>query len=150
MPIVFIMGPACSGKSTYIKNHFDGYTVIDLFDFQKNCWNFESIAKSYEDCKEALINAIKENKDVVMEHTLLRAIRRAPYIEAVRELTDSPIDIICMNPSEDLLNYRKGLRGVKGNAKEELKVLEIPSKEEGFRKVLVINEKLNEDNHMSH
>ena len=142
MKIIFVMGIAGSGKSTYIKDNFKDFTVVDLFDFQKHCYTFEDCWKSYMDAKDALINAIKENKDVVLEHTLLRAERRKIYIDAVREITDNPIEIILINPEFDILVKRNKERNIYVSddyLKQNLDVLEIPTESEGFDKVTIIN-----------
>ncbi len=143
MQIIFVIGPACAGKSTYIKNNFPDFKVIDLYDFQKDYafLGYDECVKSYEKCKDALIEAIKNNENVVMEHTLLRAIRREVYINAVKELGDYEIECVCIKPSPEVLNKRKELRNIKSKIewdKEELDFLEIPTIEEGFSNIKLI------------
>ncbi len=145
MQIIFVIGPACAGKSTYIKNNFPNFKVIDLYDFQKNYTflGYNECFESYEKCKDALIEAIKNNENVVMEHTLLKAIRRKVYIDAVKELGDYGIECICIKPSPEVLNKRKELRNIKSKIewdKEELDLLEIPTIEEGFSNIKLIEE----------
>ena len=145
MQITFVIGPACAGKSTYIKNNFSDFKVIDLYDFQKDYafLGYNECVESYEKCKDALIEAIKNNENVVMEHTLLKAIRRKVYIDAVKELGDYEIECICIKPSPEVLNKRRKLRNIKSKIewdKEELDLLEIPTIEEGFSNVKLIEE----------
>lgn len=143
MRITFVMGLPASGKSTYIKNNFKDTKVIDLYDFQKNSFTFEDIWKSYMDCKDALIEAIKNGEDVVMEHTLLKGIRRKIYIDAIREITNDPIDIIVINPPLEKLRDREKERKIYFNDEcilNNLKVLEIPTIEEGFNSVTIIEQ----------
>ena len=145
MRIIFVIGPACAGKSTYIKNNFPDFKVIDLYDFQKDYafLGYNECVESYEKCKDALIEAIKNNEDVVMEHTLLKAIRRKVYIDAVKELGDYEIECICIKPTPEVLHQRKELRNIKSKiewGKEELAILEIPTIEEGFSNVKLIEE----------
>lgn len=143
MRIVFVMGIPASGKSTYIKDNFKDYKVIDLYDFQENSFTFEDIWKSYMDCKDALIEAIKNGEDVVMEHTLLKGIRRKIYIDAIREITDEPIDIFLINPPLEILRERAKERKVYFDDEyilNQLNVLEIPTIDEGFRNVTIIEE----------
>ena len=145
MQIIFVIGPACAGKSTYIKNIFSDFKVIDLYDFQKDYTflGYNECVKSYEKCKDALIEAIKNNENVVMEHTLLKAIRRKVYIDAVKELGDYEIECICIKPSPEVLNKRRELRNIKSKIewdKEELDLLEIPTIEEGFSNIKLIEE----------
>ena len=145
MQIIFVIGPACAGKSTYIKNNFSDFKVIDLYDFQKDYafLGYNECVESYEKCKDALIEAIKNNENIVMEHTLLKAIRRKVYIDAVKELGDYEIECICIKPSPEVLNKRRELRNIKSKIewdKEELDLLEIPTIEEGFSNVKLIEE----------
>lgn len=101
MAIKIVMGPSCAGKSTFIKETFPQATVIDSFNFQKDFMSINEIMQSYIDCKDALISTIKEGKDVVLEHTLLKAKRRPMYIDAIREITDEPINIYVVMPDSD-------------------------------------------------
>lgn len=148
MKITFVIGIPGSGKSTYISENFKDRKVIDLFDFQKpykeKGWiTKEEILKSYEDTKEALLKCIKNNEDVVLEHTFLRAIRRIPYLEAIKEITDYPIDIVVMKPSLEILRERWIKRKMYIEDDEILNflnVLEIPSIEEGYSNVIIITE----------
>lgn len=143
MKITFVMGIPCSGKSTYIKNNFSDRKVIDLYDYQKNekFTTIETIKESYEKCKNALIDAIKNNEDVVMEHTLLRAIRRKVYIDAVKSITECPIEIVVINPDIKILKQRAEKRDIYNDdeyIKEMQNTLEIPTKEEGFSNIKII------------
>lgn len=143
--IKIVMGPACAGKSYFIKENFPTATVIDLYDYQKTrpYLNSEGIMESYEECKNALVEAIKENKEeIVLEHTLLKAKRRKVYIDAIREVTDKPIIIYVVLPSREILKKFSKLRGVNYDDLDIdliLDVLEIPTKEEGFASVIMVD-----------
>jgi gluconate kinase len=122
--------------------------VIDLYDFQgKGFVTVESIWQSYVDCAEALKQAIKEHKDVVLEHTLLKRIRREWYIEQIREVTTDEIKIICIVPTvEELLEHAK-LRKIymsKGEAEGMLEILEIPTTDEGYSSIEIIKKQKTE------
>jgi len=150
MQIIFVIGPSCVGKSTYIKEHYKNFEIIDLYKFQQDykILGLAQVVESYEKCKEALIKTVKENKNVVMEHTLLRAERRIPYIEAVKALGNFDIECVCIKPNIELLVKRKILRGldqyglseeeIKQMCEEELKMLELPTVDEGFSKITII------------
>lgn len=141
MKIIFVMGFAGSGKSTYIKEQFKDMKVLDLYDYQENCWTYDTVWDSYMRIKDDLIEAIKNNEDVVMEHTLLKAIRRKIYIDAVREVTDCPISIVFVNPTREVLKERRKKRGLNFGDKNidmEMEVLEAPSLEEGFDKIDIV------------
>ena len=145
MSIIIVSGPACAGKSTFIKKTFPDRTIIDLKDFQDKypVLTYENVAKSYDDCKKALITAIKEGKEVVLEHTLLREIRRKVYIDAIKEVTNDEIIIYCFKPSLELLvnrvEERCGKRG-EADAKNSLNTLEIPTFAEGYSQIFIIKD----------
>lgn len=153
MAVTIVMGPTCSGKSHLIKERFANAKVIDLYDFQGNGFvTVESIWQSYVSCADALKRAIKEHKDVVLEHTLLKRIRREWYIEQIRMVTNDEIKIICIVPTvEELLDHAK-LRKIhmsKDEAKSMLEILEIPTEDEGYSNVEIIDRQKGEVNQTS-
>lgn len=145
-PIKIVMGVSCGGKSYFIKNNFPDAFVLDVLDYQQKrkremLFYYDALLAANEDIKNDLVQAILEDKDVVMEHTLLRAIRREPYIKAIREVTDRDIDIYVVCPSFE--QYEKNLkeRKVKPCAViEMLKVFEMPTKDEGYTHVYIVDE----------
>lgn len=144
MPITIVMGPPCSGKSTFIKENFKDSTVIDLFNFQARTRpSFDSVWKSYVDCAEKLKECIKEGKkNIVLEHTLLRKERREWYISQIREVSNDDIEIYCIVPSKDTLIKRAKSRHrpiTDISAEDVLNILEIPTKDEGYSKVHILN-----------
>ena len=142
--IVIVAGPTCTGKSTYIKNHFPDYKVVDLFDFQKGIiLTADNVLKSYENCRDALIKAIKENDKVILEHTLLMAKRRPMYIDAIRSVTNDGIDMYFILP--DVETYKERLKQRGENSDDEfvemmMSIAETPDKSEGYKNVFVIKE----------
>ena len=145
MNVYFVIGPSCAGKSTYIQKNLPDAIKIDLYDFQKDSnVTIENIVKSYEDCKNALIEAVKTGKDVVLEHTMLMSKRRPPYIEAVRQNCDCKLICIVLKPSARKLQNRQKKRYEYRpditHAKEMLNILEIPSKDEGFDEIIIIED----------
>lgn len=145
MAIKIVMGPSCTGKSTFIKETFPNATVIDLFDFQKDFMSVDEVMQSYIDCRDALVNAIKENKDVVLEHTLLKAKRRPMYINAIKEVTDEPINIYVLIPDKE--DYLKFAEKRNCNMSKEIidmmfETLETPTIEEGFNNIYIIKPKI--------
>ena len=150
MAITIVMGPTCSGKSHLIKERFADAKVIDLYDFQgKGFVTVETIWQSYVDCAEALKEAIKTNADVVLEHTLLKRIRREWYIEQIREVTTDEIKIICIVPTADELVEHAKLRKLymsKAEAEGMLEILEIPTEDEGYSNIEIIDRQKGEVN----
>lgn len=145
-PIKIVMGVACGGKSYFIKNNFPDATVLDVFDYQKRrkretFSNYKALSLANEDIKNDLVKAILDNKDVVMEHTLLKAMRREPYIKAIREVTDRDIDIYCVCPSQE--QFAKNLKERDIELWEVAgmwDVLEMPTKYEGYSHVYIVDE----------
>lgn len=144
--IVFVMGPSCGGKSTFIKKNFPNFKKIDLYDFEmENGFSMEGIVQAYEECKNALIEAVKNKENVVMEHTLLKAIRREVYIKAVKEVTDEQIIGYFICPSDTELKSNANRRMI-SFWKDELKnirdIMELPTTEEGFAEIHIIDKNL--------
>jgi predicted kinase len=140
--IKIIMGIPCSGKSTFIKNTFPNSKKIDLYDYQVGkSFDYETMMLTYEEVKDNVIDAIKNNEDFVLEHTLLKACRRKMYIDAIKEVTDEPIGIYVMNPSmEELKNrmIKRETSGIEEYIKNNLDVYEKPTLDEGFDYVYII------------
>ena len=143
------MGITCSGKSKYIQSHFPNAIVIDLFTYQmgKSLVDKDSIMETYQECMNELVKTIKNNIDndidIILEHTLLKAIRRKPYIDAVKSVCDIPIIAILINPPMNKLIERSKSRGFRGSStfiQNNLDVLEIPTIDEGFEKVEIIQD----------
>ena len=143
MKITFVMGIPGAGKSTYIKEHFKDRKILDLWDFQTHAISYDEVWKSYLDIQKELIEAIKNDEDVVMEHTLLKGIRRKMYIDSVKEVTDCPIECIIINPPRIELSKRRTER-FGDDCDETLNMyydaLEIPTVEEGFSKITIIED----------
>lgn len=138
MNIKIVMGPPCAGKSTFIKENFPDYKVIDLFDFQKNIMNYDEIMQSYLDCRDALIEALKNNENVVLEHTLLKKKRRKMYVDAIRSITDADIEIYVACPKlEDYIERSKKRKTYISdeNLKYYLDFMDFPDEDEGFSKI---------------
>ena len=141
--LTIVMGPSCAGKSTYIKEHFPNTEVVDILDFQANLIvaTEETVLKTYEEHLNKVKELLSQGKDVVIEHTLLKAKRRLWYIQQIREVYSGDIDIICIKPSEDLLAFRSQLRHIaQWYTLLMLDELELPTFEEGYKNITIIEE----------
>lgn len=137
--IIFVIGPACSGKTHYIKTHFPDYKVVNLFDYQQS--RPFDIMQSYEDCLNGLKDAVRNNDKVILEHTLLKKIRRKPYIEAVSEY--GPVDVIALNPSLELLmahEYQRFGEMHKAMHEDSLSIYELPEDGDGFKNIIILGD----------
>lgn len=149
MRIVFVIGPAFSGKSIYIRKEFPHSHKVNISTYNKivdvaeDNVELETLAKNAQYyCREELQNRIryaKEDDIIILEHQLLKKEGRAFFIRAVRELTDTPIECVVMAPSDEMvakmLNFEKTL--INFHAYEKGK-LEMPEEDEGFASIKVI------------
>lgn len=141
--VVFVIGVSCAGKSTYIKKYYSDYKKVDLYDYQRKAMSVADVWQSYEDCKQELIESMKTCDKVVMEHTLLKKIRRIPYIEAVRQFEDVHLTCVLINPSVDRILENEELRGLHKSREgilDNLEILEIPEDGDGFDKIIIVND----------
>ena len=136
----FVIGPPCAGKSTFIKSTFHGAKIVDLWDYQKDLKfvNVDELLKTYEFAKEALLEAIADEEEcVVFEHTLYKAARRAPYIEAVKNATSMPINCYVVYPDWEEYTKRCKKRKAMSNSLDYA-MLDMPKHSEGFENIFII------------
>jgi len=150
MRIIFIAGPAFSGKSIYIGQNFPEAKLIKISTFNKIAYEaidneeLETLAMNAQlYCKEALQNTLrcaKEDETVILEHQLLKKEGRAFFIQAVREVTDEPIECFVLDPDEEMiekmLDFEKSFIMLH---KYEKGKMELPQAEEGFAKVEIVH-----------
>ncbi|GEM_PF-1716355 len=150
MRILFVVGPAFSGKSIYIRKEYPNATVVNISTFNK----YAKAAESNEEletiamnaqlyCTEELrqrIQCAKEDDVIILEHQLLKKEGRAHYLQAVREVTDTPVECIVLDTDEE--NVQKVTSRehplISFHLYEKGK-LQMPSTEEGFASVTVVH-----------
>ena len=140
MSIVFVAGPPCAGKSTFIKKNFPDRKVIDIFTYQSKRMSIQSLIKASEDCLKDILDSIKNNENIVIEHTLLKAIRREPYIKAIKEITNENIEMyFCLPEIEEHKNRfkKRGIEVFGTEVEDYHEIIEIPTIEEGFSIVAI-------------
>lgn len=146
MKIIFVMGPSCAGKSTFIKKNFPDMKVLDLFEYEERIgFSIPAIKEAYKQIEKDLVDCVKNNEDIIMEHTLLKAIRREVYIKAIKEVSDSPIIGYFLLPSDDEIKANAKKRRVKmsdSELKNVREILDIPSIEEGFSEIHIVDKNL--------
>jgi len=84
-----IIGPAQSGKSTFIGHTFTEEECFDVWGYQEECVTHKDVLRSYVKHRRDIISWLNEYagspRDLVIEHTLLRAQRRAYYINRIKK-----------------------------------------------------------------
>lgn len=149
MKILFVTGPSFSGKSIYIRKEHKDAKVVNINVFKKvvdvadTNEELELLAKNaHYYCREALMNTIRSAKDedtVILEAPLLTKQARAFFLDAVREVTDTPVECVIMAPDEEkihaLLADHPTLINLHLYEKDKL---ERPDNEEGFAEVTVV------------
>lgn len=148
MRIIFVIGPAFSGKSIYIKREFPDATWIKISTFERHVFEAQSnlevnqIADNAQlYCSENLKNRIlhaKEDEIIILEHQMLKKKQRAFYLNAVREVTDTPVECIVMSPTDEMV--KKLIENI-----EQLFIFyeydkgkfELPSLDEGFQSIKI-------------
>ena len=142
MSVTFVIGHSCAGKSSYIKKYYPNSVVVDLYNFQDKVITVQSVFDAYDKCKTALMDALKYSDNVVLEHTLAKRIRREDYINAVRTVTDTPIECIVLMPDKRVIVSNAEKRGIKlreDMIDDYIEFFEEPSVDEGFEKVTFVS-----------
>ena len=138
--VVFVIGPPCSGKSTFIKSNFPDRKHINIFDYQGKMVTVQTLMEAYDKCKEDIVKSIKAGEKVVIEHTLLKAVRRKPYIDAIKEVSKQEIDVYFLIPTKEkhLENFKKrGISLLENEIDDYCQFIELPTVDEGFANVVI-------------
>lgn len=151
--VTFVIGAPATGKTTFIKKHFDNRHAIfmDVYHYQQKAFDDAGVkdkipfSKGFEclyKANEALLSDIISDvqiKDLVVEQTLFKAKRRIAYIDKIREsIKDVDIVFYVMSPSDELwetyIAQRKmdeSLKSLKNLAEQ----IEFPNPSEGIDKI---------------
>lgn len=156
--VAFVIGGNCTGKSRFIEQNFKDpqYTVLDVLDYQKREDKFfglsewEKLFQANERLKDDIVDLVLLGRDVVVEQTFFRALRRIGYVDAIREISrDIPILVYVMMPSDEQLrqNCQKRLQDTGEDpeyaykrTKREAEIFEFPNPAEGFSKIYVVSD----------
>jgi len=163
---IFVIGFSCCGKSYLVndklKNMYNvsDASVCDILAVQKTLWEDwedpspEQILESYKVLENKMIEVLKTSDTVIVEHTLLKAMRRAQYLDRLLEEYGDEVEIICHYfPLRDfeswLKNYNQRTKMEEITESNDValhifqqarQVFEIPRKDEGFD--VIIEEKI--------
>ena len=155
--VKIVMGASSCGKSRFIQKHFADWSHHSVGDLQREIRKeqieqgkviideLEVIVEANKKIKELVIKDLKEGKNVIMEHTLFKAKRRIGYVEAFKAVTDEPIDIYVMFPTDDELraNLAESDTCSESNVeyiKKQIQQIEIPNCVEGFSNVYAVTD----------
>jgi len=149
MRIVFVMGPVFSGKSIYIKKQFPNARVVKMKVYDEfissasdNDMMYELTENAHYYCREALVNTVRaagENETVVLEHPMLKRDARDFFLNAVREVTDRPVECVVLktDPEEvkEIADHQPAFIRLHDS---EIGVMDIPGEDEGFCSVTIV------------
>ncbi len=149
MRIVFVMGPVFSGKSIYIKKQFPDARVVKMKVYDEfissastNDMMYELTENAHYYCREALVNTVRaagENETVVLEHPMLKRDARDFFLNAVREVTDRPVECVVLktDPEEvkEIADHQPAFIRLHDS---EIGVMDIPGEDEGFCSVTIV------------
>lgn len=160
--VIFVIGANSTGKTHFIERNFKdpGYTVLNIYDYQqrmrkddglRGSSEWERLFQANELLKEDIVDLVRQGKDVVVEQTFFRALRRIGYVEAIREISRKiSIVVYVMMPSVEQLrkNCEKKAEDTGGNpeyaydrVKRELsEVFEFPNSAEGFSRIYEVSD----------
>ncbi len=156
MTVKIVMGTALSGKTYFIKGNFPESEIMSVGEYQKRIMSemdgpeylpmnkhIEILQKANDQIKSDMLERLSQDKDVIMEHTLFKAMRRKEYLEAFRTVTNKPIDIYVMQPSDEQLRINiqsnEEIRDIDW-IKSEMRQIEMPNIAEGFAHVYIVND----------
>lgn len=158
--VILVIGPNSSGKSRFIETEerFRGFTVINVYDYQKKTEAekglspYDQLYKANELLKSDVVGLVRQHKDVVVEQTFFRALRRLDLLEAIREASQEvPIEIYVMTPSDEQLRRNCLTRDDGDNTKatyayervkrEMKEVFEFPNPAEGYSRIYAVSER---------
>ncbi|HCK87245.1 MAG TPA: hypothetical protein DHW39_00385 [Erysipelotrichaceae bacterium] len=149
MRIVFVMGPVFSGKSIYIKKQFPDARVVKMKVYDEfissasdNDMMYELTENAHYYCREALVNTVRaagEDETVVLEHPMLKRDARDFFLNAVREVTDRPVECVVLktDPEEvkEIADHQPAFIRLHDS---EIGVMDIPGEDEGFCSVTIV------------
>ena len=157
MAVKIVMGASACGKAKFIEEHFTDWSYHSVGDIQRAMKKelreqgklfideMSVIVAANEKIKELVVEDLKAGTDVVMAHTLFKAKRRIGYVEAFKEVTDEPIDIYVMLPTDDELraNLKESETCNEQDfeyIKKQIAEIEIPNAVEGFANVYAVTD----------
>ena len=158
--VKLIIGVSASGKTHWINEckEFTNDVKLDIYNYQQMGYKdfsddeYVSSHDTYRILYEAneriikdIVEFVKSGKDVVVEHTLYKMKRRLQIIDAVRKVSDTPIEIYLMQPTDEQLKRNCEKKDAEdeymfSRSKREMEDVELPSVKEGFTKTFYVKD----------
>lgn len=153
-----VIGVPASGKTHWINSckEFADAVKLDIYNYQQMVreeFTDEEYISSHDtyrilfEANERIIKDIVEHinagEDVIVEHTLYKMKRRLQMIDVVHKVSDTPIEIYLMQPSDEQLQKNCELKDTEDEymfwrAKRQMEDVELPSVSEGFAKTFYV------------
>ena len=163
MALNIVIGVSGSGRTHFIEHNFSSWKHFSVGDYQRKLpeeagnpefMDFFAqkllIIKANEQIQADVIDALKQGDDVVLEHTWYKAKRRIAYMEEFRKLTDDPINIYVVMPSEE--QFRNNLICSSKHDEtdfnrlwKEMAAIEMPNIAEGYNKIFIVRDEIVEE-----
>ncbi len=152
--ISFVMGATASGKTYFIQQHYAGkdIDVLNIYDYQQKAYDeagfgekipfgaaqFRCLKKAQDMHLRAIVEKLRQGRDVVAEQTFYKAKRRITYIDEIRKAANAEIEVYVMCPSD--LRWQENIRERKLAGrfeafKRDFVEIEFPNPAEGFDRI---------------
>lgn len=151
--VIFVIGANATGKTYFINRQFAGQDVevLNIYDFQRKAYDeagfgkmisfgaeYRCLRRANEMHLNAIIEALRQGRDVVVEQTFYKAKRRITYIDAIRTAVNAglKIEVYVMCPNDERWAENLRMREFNGTLREHKvhaeKEFEFPNPIEGF------------------
>lgn len=160
--VIVVIGANCTGKSFFIERNFkdSGYTILNVRSYQQRTEREKEfqylsprgqIYQANELLKNDVVELVRQGKDVVVEQTFFRALRRIDLLEAIQKAAPKvPVEVYVMTPSDERLRENCAIRAAGDSADAERyfrqtksqieKTFEFPNPAEGFSRICAVSE----------
>ena len=83
--LIVVMGINNAGKTFYRQKFLNNYPYVDILEMQNKYpfITYDLVLKSYYETSNRLLELFENNSIVILEHTLLRAVRREEFYFSV-------------------------------------------------------------------
>lgn len=161
--VIVVIGANFTGKSFFIERAFkeSGYTILNVRNYQLRTEREKEfqwlsprgqIYQANELLKSDVVELVRQGKDVVVEQTFFRALRRIDLLEAVRKAAPKvPVEAYVMTPSDERLRENCAIRAAGDSAEAERYFrqiksqieasFEFPNPAEGFSRIYAVSER---------